>query len=488
MSHYDRFLQRFMILLCFTAQHAASLSTVVAPSLSSHNHASFLAIPTAACSQQYASTISSVPKNCQLVRSAQNAQEFFQQFEQHLLLYNNVDSNDSCHALVLNDSFNNWGEYAEDVAQVASNLGFESLILMNSGDSTFAGIMALRIWRQFSCPIPTFQVSALEFDSLLSEAQIVDLEFSPNPEEIFQNSLLYWTTIYIPILVVLFAVQFQSLKRLHGFGAPFVLNTACVVCYAAFTSASLFIVDIILLKLKYSRVSWPNICLFSTLVESLSGIASFSLAVTFHVSTLSFEVPRDRVWQTPVILCAIILLVLHLFGIAWAQFYSAQPGGHTSLSFVVGAVFFVMFRIFISVYFWWARSKTIQALMNSQQYNNNSERKHQIRMTSIWLAGICISNSLGIAVGLVLAFEGFLYHHGWVAFLLSGLLLYTTALFELLSIPQRDRATELTCWLKQKPRPEFIKSMLGLGVGTLSKSKFQGLQDCEIQRPTGTNQ
>jgi hypothetical protein len=185
------------------------------------------------------------------------------------------------------------------------------------------------------------------------------------------------------------------------------------------------------------------VALESIVVSSVisSAFMSFTVAMTFHKAIYASETGVFVTWKSRPIIAMVILTFFHVGLVIAVSVLFLIP---TALSNVVDwnlicALFFALFKFFVSVYFAWAQCVTMKYFRLSSYIH----RRADLRKMGRRLGVTSVINLFSLAMFAIASTKLTHRNHGWILFGWCAIPLSLTAIAEIQCVPNRERQTSL---------------------------------------------
>jgi hypothetical protein len=129
-----------------------------------------------------------------------------------------------------------YGKFPVDLSLHAKRLGYDLLLLLESGDETYSGYVSRVFWiTRTKCPIPVYYIpnNALSvLSQLQNQTGNLNLDVTSfNTELVFISSPVYIICSSVVLYLACVVLFFQSLRKIYLLGAPYTVTKAICACF-----------------------------------------------------------------------------------------------------------------------------------------------------------------------------------------------------------------------------------------------------------------
>jgi hypothetical protein len=334
------------------------------------------------------------------------------------------------------DVSGSYGGYPEDLAEAAARLGYDLLIVRGSGDDFQANIFSRMFWRHSKCPMPVFRIG-LVHDSELRNIESTSLfsishDSSPSPNADIAIAVIDVAIQCVFITLTLFFLSLKKLRDLYISGM--IRTTGSIVTVVCFGQA-------VLLFITGLSGAFPGVVPFSDfsiylgLNLALSIISLYAVAYRFQlvvgeVSGKNKPLLRSP-WRISGVLITNIGILLAIIGLV--NSYRQTPTTGLIGWYNMSVIFYFLFRLVISSYFFWGYFFILKFLKASGGDLGTDRARRLSMMSSRVLATaiFTLASLVCISYGLLPAFD---LNHGYVFVGLSTIFTGLSAITELLAV------------------------------------------------------
>lgn len=297
-----------------------------------------------------------VPPNVNATIASNNQHSMFELFLNPEKLPHNPLSNLTWTGVLLDATGYSAG-FFQSLACFLHSKGYNFVIFRVSGDVTRAGFDALFSWTSKDCCIPTYLIGDIETDGALSatNAQFLDQTIL---EVDFFNGPVFLITFTIPCVVSIAIVFVLSLKKLYRTGFPYIRHTGTYICILGFFFSVSIAFNLANITGCQPFMSWYGTQYLIIVNTTIPALMSFLISFQFHVSLRASEGDFNYL-TSPVLILLTSLTVLHIIFFTTSCILSVS-----NLEFGLGLIvpwsmistlFYLSFKLYISVYFFWAQ-------------------------------------------------------------------------------------------------------------------------------------
>jgi hypothetical protein len=350
------------------------------------------------------------------------------------------------HAISL-DASGSYGGFPEDLAQAASDLGYDILIVRGTGDDSQAYSMASTFWRSLKCPVPTFRIGTIHDQQLkqINASDLFTISNDENPTPGFEASIGVIAFIVEGLLtpIALFYLSGKKFRELYLSGMKWTTGSAVtVICFAQGVLHFVIALEFMVMASTFIGISFVGLSICLGIGAILSLLSLFLVGYRFHLVLSQMNGTNrsiaQRPWRVAFVLCGVLILI-YLVGIVTICKQTATTsiyGWYNIASFC-----HFLFRLVLASYFVWGHLHILKILKVSSGALGK-EGAQRLTHMSTRLFGTALLTLASLICFTYAVFPVFYVNHGYFTLNLAGIFTGLSAITEVLAVQTKSHNSE----------------------------------------------